>query len=209
MTEDTTRRYSGRPVQEWKDARRERLLEAGLALFGSDGYQATSIERLCTTAKVSTRHFYQEFPNKEAVLLAVHEEGVQLGLGGALEALTAGPGRPIGDRLVDGLKAYLHTIITDPRRGRIAFVEVVGVSPAVEARRSEFREAIVAVIVEEATAAVARGELPDQDFRQLGIALIGAVNGVIYEWMLEDPRSPADELEAALCGLALRMFGLA
>ncbi|WP_109507592.1 TetR/AcrR family transcriptional regulator [Nocardioides speluncae] len=208
MAEGNERRYSGRSVQEWKDARRERLLDAGLALFGSEGYQGTSIERLCSTAKVSTRHFYQEFPNKEAVLLAVHEQGVQLGLGKALEALTTAE-ESIDVRLVDALRAYLHTIITDPRRGRIAFVEVVGVSPAAELRRREFREAIVAVIEEEGNAAVARGEMPPQDFRHLAIALVGAVNGVIYDWMFEDPRPPAEELEAALSTLALRIFGLA
>lgn len=203
------RRYSGRPVEEWKAARRERLLEAALELFTTEGYPATSVERLCSTAKVSTRHFYQEFPNKEAVLVAVHEQGVQLGLTQAAAALDAAPPSPIRERLSRGLTAYLHTIMDDPRRARLAFVEVVGVSTTVEQQRLAFREVIVSVIVTEGTAAVARGELPERDFRFLGMALIGAINATVYDWILHEPRPPAAELQASLVQLALDMLGAA
>jgi AcrR family transcriptional regulator len=201
------RRYSGRPVEEWKAARRERLLDAALELFATEGYQSTPIERLCSTAKVSTRHFYQEFPNKEAVLIAVHEQGVQQGMEHAGAALAAAPVSPIHERLRRGLTAYLHTIMDDPRRARVAFVEVIGVSPAVEEQRLAFREVIVSLIAAEGAAAVERGELPERDFRFLGMALIGAINATVYDWMQHDPRPPADELQASLVRLALDMLG--
>ena len=91
MSEPSVRRYSGRSVEEWKAARRERLLEAALELFGTDGYPATSVERLCALAKVSTRHFYHEFQNKEAVLLAVHAQVIELALRSTGEALARRP----------------------------------------------------------------------------------------------------------------------
>ena len=38
---------------------RARLLDAALELFGTAGYEATSIGALCREAKVSTRDFYR------------------------------------------------------------------------------------------------------------------------------------------------------
>lgn len=209
MTELASRRYSGKSVEEWSAARRERLLAAALELFSTDGYQATSVERLCGTAKVSTRHFYQEFANKEAVLIAVHEQGVQQGYERAAGMLSDLPESPIQRRLAGAAKAYLHTMVADPRRARIAFVEVVGVSAAVEKRRMEMREAIVSLVAAEGSAAVARGEIEDRNFRFLGMALIGAVNGTVYDWVLQDPRPPSGELEESIVELALNMFGVA
>jgi AcrR family transcriptional regulator len=209
MVEVVGRRYSGRSAQEWSAARRERLLSAALELFSSDGYRATSIERLCATAKVSTRHFYQEFPNKEAVLVAVHEQGVQRGMAEAAQMLGALPPAPIQQRLAGAMRAYLHTVVSDPRQARIAFVEVVGVSAAVEQRRMELREAIVGLVAAEGMAAVARGEIEPRNFRFLGMALIGAVNGTVYDWVLQDPRPPADELAESIIELALNLFGIA
>lgn len=207
MTQSPPRRYSGRSVEEWKAARRERLMAAALELFSSDGYQATTIERLCATAKVSTRHFYQEFPNKEAVLIAVHQEGVELGIAEVGKVLAALPPAPIQRRLSDALTAYLRTVMDDPRRARIAFVEVVGVSGTVEKHRLQLREAIVSLVISEGTAAVERGEITRKDFRFLGTALIGAVNATVYDWLEHDPRPPAPELQESLVQLALNMLG--
>src|SRR5919198_3030469 len=64
------RRYRGRLPGERRAERRRRLLDAGLELFGTVGYRGTSIERLCAQAGVTTRHFYQEFPGREALLAA-------------------------------------------------------------------------------------------------------------------------------------------
>ena len=47
------RGYGGRSAAERRAERRERLLAAGLELFGTRGYAATSIERLCAAASVS------------------------------------------------------------------------------------------------------------------------------------------------------------
>lgn len=206
MSESAARKYSGRSVQEWKDARRERLMEAAVDLFGTDGYQATSIERLCTRAKVSTRHFYQEFANKEAVLLEVYAGLIELGIRSTADALAEAPAEPIGPRLTGAVSAYLETVMTDPRRARISFVEVVGVSTAVEQRRLAFRETLIQFIEYEGAAAVGRGEIEDRNFRFAGLAFIGAVNTLVYDWTLQDPRPPFGTLEASLVALATALL---
>ena len=71
MSSQPTRRYSGQSADERDAARRKRLLAAATDFIGTQGYAATTVERICAEAKVSTRHFYQQFDNKESVFLAV------------------------------------------------------------------------------------------------------------------------------------------
>jgi AcrR family transcriptional regulator len=206
MNEPSVRRYSGRSVDEWKAARRERLLDAALELFGTDGYPATSVERLCAQAKVSTRHFYHEFQNKEAVLLAVHAQLIESGVRGTGEALAATAEAPVRERIVAAVDGYLQTIMTDLRRARISFVEVVGISPAVEEQRIAFRELLISSVVQLGDTAVARQEIEPKDFRFVGLCFIGAVNTVVYDWMLADPRPPEAKVQEALRNLAVSLM---
>lgn len=206
MSEPSARRYSGRSVEEWKAARRDRLLDAALELFGTDGYPATSVERLCAQAKVSTRHFYHEFQNKEAVLLAVHAQVIELALRGTGEALAATADAPVRERIVAAVDGYLRTIMTDLRRARISFVEVVGASPAVEEQRIAFRELLISSVVGVGDMAVARNELTRKDFRFIGLCFIGAVNTVVYDWMLTEPRPPEEQVQVALRELAVSLM---
>lgn len=206
MSEPSVRRYSGRSVEEWKAARQERLLEAALELFGTDGYPATSVERLCALAKVSTRHFYHEFQNKEAVLLAVHAQVIELALRSTGEALASTAEAPVRERIVAAVDGYLQTIMTDLRRAQISFVEVVGASPAVEEQRIAFRELLISSVTGVGEAAVARGELSRKDFRFVGLCFIGAVNTVVYDWMLTEPRPPEQQVQSALRDLAVSLM---
>ncbi|WP_436501134.1 TetR/AcrR family transcriptional regulator [Actinokineospora sp. HUAS TT18] len=196
------RRYSGRDADERSAARRERLLEAALELFGTDGYQATPIERLCTAAKVSTRHFYHEFTNKEAVLIALHAAITEEALTATAAALAQAPAAPVQARVVPAVTAYLRAIMSDFRRVRVSFVEVVGASKAVERMRLDYREAIVATVTSEGEAGVARGEIAARDFRFAALALIGAINSVVYDWSLLEPRPSIADLESAVVSLA-------
>lgn len=206
MSEPSARRYSGRSVDEWKAARRERLLDAALELFGTDGYPATSVERLCAHAKVSTRHFYHEFQNKEAVLLAVHAQVIELAVRSTGEALAATAEAPIRERIVAAVDGYLQTIMADLRRAQLSFVEVVGTSPAVEEQRIAFRELLISSVVGVGEAGVARNEITAKDFRFIGLCFIGAVNTVVYDWMLADPRPPEEQVQTALRELALSLM---
>ncbi|MFC0624785.1 TetR/AcrR family transcriptional regulator [Kribbella deserti] len=206
MTEPATRRYSGRSVDEWKAARRERLMEAAFELFGTEGYTSTSVERLCAHAKVSTRHFYHEFPNKEAVLLAAHKHIMETGVQGTTAALAEHMNDKVPVRVRSAVDAYLRMVMSDLRRAQLSFVEVVGISPALEHQRLAYREMLVATVVHIGETGVARGEISPKDFRFLGLSFIGAVNTVVYDWMVCDPRPPADEVREALINLGLSLM---
>lgn len=205
MTE-TARRYSGQSPDERDAERTRRLLAAGRELFGTIGYAATSVERLCTEAKVSTRHFYQLYDNKEAAFLGVYEEITGQSFERSVAALAKSADLPMLDRVPDAFMAYIGPMVEDIRAARIAFVEIMGVSPRVEERRLAFRESLVQLIEAEGTAAVERGETTARDFRFAALALSGAANAIVYDWACREPRGDVREVENQLAELAITLL---
>jgi AcrR family transcriptional regulator/predicted DNA-binding transcriptional regulator AlpA len=65
---------AGKPAE--LDARR-RIMEAGMRLFSSKGYYATSEKNLVDMAEVSMGEFYDYYAGKEDLLLDLAEEGVR------------------------------------------------------------------------------------------------------------------------------------
>jgi hypothetical protein len=97
-------------------------------------------------------------------------------------------------------------MVEDIRAARIAFVEIIGASPVVEERRLSFREMLVDLVTTEGSAAVARGEIADRDFRFATLALTGAANAIVYDWTLREDREDTAALEAQLTELALDLL---
>ncbi|MQA85024.1 MAG: TetR family transcriptional regulator [Streptosporangiales bacterium] len=197
------RSYRGRSAAERRAERRERLMAAGLDLFGTEGYTAISIERLCTTAGVSTRNFYEEFPNREALLIALHDRITHRAAGAVTEALADAEDADLARRIELSARAYLATTASDPRWARIAHVEVVGVSTAVEQHRLEWRRRWTEFLEAEATRAVQPGEACERDYHLTAVAFIGAVNELVYHWSIHGRRPSLDDLTAELVRLAV------
>lgn len=202
----TERIYSGLSGAERDAERRNRVLTAGLELIGTRGFASTSVERLCTTAKVSTRHFYVLYANKEAAFLDLYGSITARSLRAATESLVASAGEPMGIRVPRAFEAYLRPMMSDVRVARIAFVEIMAVSQKVEERRLAFRESLVELIVSEGSAAVARGEITDRDFRFAALSLSGSANAVVYDWALRGSRQDADAVMESMSELALTLL---
>ncbi|MCX6399671.1 MAG: TetR/AcrR family transcriptional regulator [Propionibacteriales bacterium] len=206
MENSTARRYGGQSAEERDHGRLLRLRAAALDLFGTQGYQATSIDRLCSTASVSTRHFYLQFSCKEDLLLDLYGAITADAYGAVAESLATTEGQDFRRRIDAAVRAYLRPVLADPRTARIAFVEIVGVSPRVEQKRLDFRATIVALVEEEGRQGVARNEIDRRDFHFLALCLSGAINVVVHDWMLQRNRAPAERLEGQLSALAVHLL---
>lgn len=200
------RRYGGQSADERDRERLARLRAAAMELFGTEGYTAVPVERLCSEAKVSTRHYYQVFSNKEDALLDIYSEITSAAVANVGQALESTEGQGIAVRLRAGVAAYLGPMLADARKARIAFVEVVGVSHRVEDVRLQFRNGIVATVERESAAAVERGELTAKDFRFRALAFLGAVNVLVHDWSIHPDHIDADRLRDQLCDLAVELI---
>jgi AcrR family transcriptional regulator len=198
----TRRTYAGRSAGERRAERRERLLNAGLALFGTEGYAAASIEKLCNDAGVSTRNFYEEFNNREDLLIALHDRIIEQAFQAVIEALQDASDTPLRERFTHAVRAFVLTTASDPRWARLSYVEIIGVSNAVERHRIAWREKWTEFLVAEAKRAVQRGEAEDRDFHLGAVALIGAVNELVHHWSLSGGRRSLDDVIAEIVRVA-------
>ncbi|MEZ4370239.1 MAG: TetR/AcrR family transcriptional regulator [Polyangiaceae bacterium] len=198
------RAYGGLSAAERQRERAQRLLESGFELFGTEGYANVSIERVCSHAGVTARHFYEAYPTREDLLIAVLNHVTTQVRGRVLDALAI----EVDDarlRPVNGLSAFLEGYLGDPRAARIVCLETVGVSPRVERKRRATINEFARVIEMEAQNQARFYRAAQRDFSLTGVALAGATNELIVHCLLSPtpPSLPRIRRELLLLYLGL------
>ncbi|MFB7087696.1 TetR/AcrR family transcriptional regulator [Streptomyces sp. NPDC056296] len=178
-----TGRYGGKSAAQRQAERRDRFLAAALQLFGdTPGYRGTTVAALSEAAGLSTRQFYEEFRTLEDVLAALHLQVNAWAEEAVLAAAADARELPLPERAAAIFRAYAADVTGDPRRVRITFVEIIGVSPRLEEQRLARRARWVDLICAEARSAAARGEAATRDYRLAATAFIGGVNGLLHDY---------------------------
>ncbi|WP_067824590.1 TetR/AcrR family transcriptional regulator [Actinomadura kijaniata] len=176
-------RYGGRSAAERRAERRERLMAAGLELFGAGpGYRATRVSDVSRAAGLSTRQFYEEFQTLEDLLAELHLRVNDVAEQAVLAALPEAEGMEAVERCTHLFRAYAAGATGDPRHTRIAFVEIIGVSPRLDRQRLTRRARWVDFLCGQLDDAADRGEIERRDFRVTAAAFIGSVNGLMHDW---------------------------
>jgi AcrR family transcriptional regulator len=189
------RLYGGHTAEERRAERRRRLLDTALELFGTDGYSATGIERICSHAGVTARHFYDEFGSRENLLTALYDEIGQTTLESVATAVADIRDDPVAT-VRAAVNAFLHSMLDDPRHARIQCLEVVGVSPALEAHRRAALH-LYAQIVADQIRALGVVDVRREHSRFAGsLALVGGTNELLIEYLTrpDHERPTMDEL---------------
>jgi AcrR family transcriptional regulator len=146
------------PTRERSPSPRTRLLEAALELFGTVGYEVTSIGALCRAAKVSTRDFHRLAGDRMQLFVAVFGREMDRILG-PVGAATAAAEPILAVRAELWARHWLRTALEDRRRHRIRYTEAIGVNPELDRRRREVLHGSCALCARQlATCAEARGE---------------------------------------------------
>jgi AcrR family transcriptional regulator len=145
--------------QEYAEATRRALLEAGRDTFAREGFQAAGIEAISRQARVTRGAFYHHFDDKKALFDAV-VVALQAEAATRIEA-KARTQQKIWDRLRTGVDTYLDVCL-EPAYGRI----VVQEAPAVlgNQRYREIEETYPMALLAATLAALKRqGELAFDD----------------------------------------------
>lgn len=210
MAAEQTRVYRGRSAIERQTERRDRFIEAGLEVFGTIGYQQGTISAICAEAGLSRRQYYETFEGREELLIAVydriHTEAREAVLAGYLSVDMSVD--DLESRVRPAIAAFFDAVASDPRRMRVAFVEVSGVSSRVEEYRLSARAGWMELFSQVAANFTERLHESDFGFTYEGAAVVGALSQCGHLWATSDTRPDRDEvvdiLISVISGLAQR-----
>jgi AcrR family transcriptional regulator len=186
------RRYRGLSVEERRAQRRERLLEAGLELFGTEGYAGSSIRAVSAAASLNSRYFYESFSSREDLLYHVYR-GVVADIATAVIEATA-KAETVEDQARAGLRAAWMVMTDDRRKARVIVLEVVGVSERLERLRRENRHAFADILVNNAMSIAGDDITLRMDPLLSARALIGAGMELLVDWIHGDVSASPQEI---------------
>src|ERR1700757_655938 len=130
---EVVRDYGGISAADRRAERRRKLLAAGRRTWGESGITEVSVRGVCSAAGLIPRYFYEQFPNRDALLFAVSDD-VRDQLLEALVAAGIGDPGTLRDKLRSALTSLLDIIAADPHVHRIATGDVSGVPGLAEHR---------------------------------------------------------------------------
>jgi AcrR family transcriptional regulator len=181
---ETTRRYRGVTPAERQAERRERLMQAGLELFGTVGYARTSVRGLSAAASLNSRYFYESFSSREDLLYAVYQRIVGDIFTKAAEAVATQT--TIEGQARAGLRAAWTEVTGDRRKARVVAIEVVGVSERLERVRRENRHALAQLTADNAMSLAGQGVNLRLDPVLTARFLMGGVVEILHDWISDD-----------------------
>ncbi|HXD54733.1 MAG TPA: TetR/AcrR family transcriptional regulator [Solirubrobacteraceae bacterium] len=172
--------------------RRARLMEAGLQLFGTEGYAGTSIRAVSATAGLNTRYFYESFSSREDLLYHVYEQIIREVTESVVEA-TAGAS-DTEQQAHEGLRVAWSILTGDPRKARVVALEVVAVSERLERLRRDNRHAFAELLLENTRLIHGYAIEPRLDPVLTARSLIGAVVETLVDWINDDLDATVEEI---------------
>ena len=172
------RDYDGKTAAERIAERRERLIDAGVELFGDRGYAATSIRSVLQQSGLRDRYFGESFADLDSLLAAVYSRLIDEEISGCAAAIDKTNGGS------EGARAMIDTITRsyekNPGKARIKSREVLSGGPvARDQRRAGLRRLaqLVADLLPPSTA------LNRSDVCLLGLSIVAAADELLLTWM--------------------------
>ncbi|MFU8926527.1 TetR/AcrR family transcriptional regulator [Acinetobacter puyangensis] len=123
-TKTASRQFKGLTLEERKQIRREKFIEAGLQSYGTHGFFSVTIKDICHEAKLTERYFYESFKRSEELFKVVYLQLISDLQKNIVQAVMQAA--PDHEQMIEaGLTVLLKTLKDDPRIARILFIDAV------------------------------------------------------------------------------------
>src|ERR1700739_3103358 len=195
------RPYRGVSATDRRDQRRQRLIDAGLQLFGTRGIAAVGIVDVCAEAGLTKRYFYENFASIDALAERGFERVTADLVAVVAPAIEVGAGRAPRPALT----VYTRAILSDPRVVRLLAVE------SQTGPLKKYRDGFPTRAVELwfAFAAADDDISPPQDMRLKAYGFVGAAQQIGLSWLDGHFPLTIDEVIDHLVDMFYRISGIA
>lgn len=187
---ESARQYGGVSAQERRAVRRERLLEAGLRLFGAPGGERVTMTAICAEAGLTERYFYESFRDRDELLLEVIER-VAGEVRDTTVAVLAGVEGDAGARARAAIAAFVDILTTDPRKGHVAMVASAAAEPF-RTRRSELLRRFARLVAEESKLLYGDRAWSSPHDEVTALLFVGGLAELLTAWLSGDIEVPPD-----------------
>lgn len=188
------RRYGGIDSEERQRQRKAKLIEAGLAVFGEQGYHQSTVRDVCKQAQLTSRYFYESFESMEALFRAVYIDVSRELMQSTIMSLASCQPEP--EKLAEAaLRTFYEFIRHDPHRARVTLIDVLNVGEGMNAltdkAHQDFAHLIGGFMYQMFPKLAQKGEL---DFLVLANGLVGANTRIATQWVAERCKTPLEHV---------------
>ena len=171
-----TRPWRGVSAEQRISERRQRLLDAGLELFGTRGIANVNVEQVCAEAGLTKRYFYESFGSIDELIEAVLESAV-----GRLSAIVVPVLVEQGPfNLRPAVTALAEAVLADARLVRLLVVETY--SGALANHRERLIDQAIDIWSGMASSRLA-GPIDPLRVRFLAYGVVGALGELTAAWL--------------------------
>jgi len=205
----TGRRYKGVSNEQRRAERRQRLIEAAMVVYGAVGYHGASVRAICAEAGLTERYFYESFENGEALLAAAFGAVMERLTAEVMAALAPLSTLDMGLVVRVALATYYSQLRANPNEARVFLVEILGVSPRMDAIYWDAIRQVSLSVLRFSPDAAERAEALGLDLDLFADGLIGAVVQIALGWVRAGYATPIEtvvETAMAILGAVNRQF---
>lgn len=188
------RQFKGLSLTERKQARREKLIQAGIEAYGRQGFFAVTVKDICNEAKLTERYFYESFKKSDELFQTIFLTLIDQLQQNVIQAIMQAS--PVPEKMIaSGLTALLTTLKNNPGMARIIYIDAMLVQDlhnqaTIHETMSRFERMIHAFVM----LTMPHIKRSEREISLIATGLNGYITQIAIRWVMSGFKQSMDEV---------------
>ena len=200
------RQFKGLSLTERKQARREKLIQAGIEAYGRQGFFAVTVKDICNEAKLTERYFYESFKKSDELFQTIFLTLIDQLQQNVMQAIMQAS--PVPEKMIaSGLTALLTTLKNNPGMARIIYIDAMLVQElhnqaTIHETMSRFERMIHAFVM----LTMPHIKRSEREISLIATGLNGYITQIAIRWVMSGFKQSMDEVLSSCSIVFLSLF---
>lgn len=188
------RQFKGLSLTERKQARREKLIQAGIEAYGRQGFFAVTVKDICNEAKLTERYFYESFKKSDELFQTIFLTLIDQLQQNVMQSIMQTS--PVPEKMIaSGLTALLTTLKNNPGMARIIYIDAMLVQElhnqaTIHETMSRFERMIHAFVM----LTMPHIKRSEREISLIATGLNGYITQIAIRWVMSGFKQSMDEV---------------